>query len=384
MIGKSYKSEIISYRDKTTGKEIKQLTKGTSNNYHLYFTDNSFTMGDNEIYFLSDRSSEKPGIFNFFKMDLNTGIMTQITDEKEGIIQNAHTKTPDSEILVYITGNKIKKVETKTLKTEVIYEEKENIVLGMPSISPDKKYVGISRNEQVKINMGANYSGFKETMYATKKGWITLINLEDFKVTDVFEDTHWLGHFQFSPKDSTLATFCHEGPWNLVHQRIWILDITSRSVKPCFRQNEDDCIGHEFWTRDGLIFFDNRRKGHDGTITSDRTQATIPAEASTQIPYIGFADKNGKIMKTIEMPYYCNHYHANNDNSLLVGDEVENLVIIDIKGDEHKLKTLCVHNTSWYTQMTHCHPTFSWGGDKILYTSDCEGECNIYMVELDS
>ncbi|WP_218015215.1 oligogalacturonate lyase family protein [Brevibacillus dissolubilis] len=382
MIGKQYPSELKRYADEKTGRTVIQLTSGDSNNYHLYFTDNSFTTGDQEIYFLSDRASDTPEIYNMFKMDLNTGIITQVTDEAEGIIPTSHTKSPDSELVVYVTGKQIKLHNTRTNETTVVYEEKGDVHLGHPFLSPNKKYIGLARNENVPIKRGANYSGFKETMYAIKKGWITLIDLEDGRVFDVFEDTHWLGHFQFAPDDSNLAMFCHEGPWNLVHQRIWLLDITTGKVKPCFRQEEDDCVGHEFWTSDGNVFFDNRRKGHDGTITSDKTQAIVTHVESDQIPYIGFADKNGEVLSIIDLPYYCNHYHANNDNTLLVGDEVEDLVLIHLGGDKPTIETLCTHQTSWYTQQTHCHPTFSWDNSKILYASDRDGKINLYLIDM--
>ncbi|RBW69725.1 oligogalacturonate lyase family protein [Bacillus taeanensis] len=382
MIGKTYSSEKRLYRDEKTGKKIWQLTADGSNNYHFYFTDNSFTLGDQEIYFLSDRASKKPEIYNLFKMDLTSGLIQQLTNEKEGIAPSYHTKTPESDLVVYVSGNKVKKLDTKTLEATVIYEERANIDLGHPFIAPNKKYIGLARNEKISIARGANYKGFKETMYAVKKGWITLIYLDGTKVIDVYEDTHWLGHFQFSPDDSTIGMFCHEGPWNLVDQRMWLLDLVDRTVQPCFRQVEDDCVGHEFWATDGKIFFDNRRKGHDGTITSNKTQATIQSAYGDQIPYIGLADKNGEVLKKIDMPYYCNHYHANRNNTLLVGDEVEDLVLIDISGDEAKIETLCQHQTSWYTQQTHCHPTFSWSNEKILYTSDRDGRNNLYLIEL--
>ncbi len=108
-----------------------------------------------------------------------------------------------------------------------------------------------------------------------KDGRVTAAYTDGSGWFDVYKDTHQLGHFQFSPDDPTLGTFCHEGPWNLVTQRIWYLDFVSREAKPCFRQGEIDAIGHEFWTQDGLIFFDDRGPGHDGTITSDRTQAVV-------------------------------------------------------------------------------------------------------------
>ncbi|MEH7415322.1 oligogalacturonate lyase family protein [Neobacillus drentensis] len=382
MIGREFPAEFIKYVDEKIGNPVWQLTADGSNNYHFYFTDNSFTLGDEEIYFLSDRSSAVPKKYNLFKMDLNSGRIIQLTDEKEGINAGQHTKTPDSEIVVYGTGKVIKKLNTRTLESTVVYEEEENIRLGQPHISPDKKYIGFARNERVPIHYGANYKGFKETMYATKKGWITLVSMDGSKVMDVFEDTHWLGHFQFSPIDSTIAMFCHEGPWNLVHQRIWLLDLTSRSVQPVFRQGEDDCVGHEFWTTNGKIFFDNRRKGHDGTITVDKTQATIKEEATDQVPFIGLADHEGTILRTIDLPYYCNHYHSNKECTLIVGDEVEDLVLIDISGREASVERLCTHHTSWATHQTHCHPTFSWDNKKILFTSDREGTTNLYLVNI--
>lgn len=380
MIGREYASEKRFYRDELTGREVCRLT-GTSNNYHLYFTDNSFTLGDREIYFLSDRGSPRPGIYNIFRMDLETGAMVQITDEASGV-EGHTTKTPESDIVIYRTGNQLKKLMTRDGRTEVIYEENGFFQLGAPFISPDKKNVAVIRNERVNIKRGENYKGFKEMMYAVKLGYITLISLASGAATDVFTDTHQLGHLQYAPDDSEIIMFCHEGPWNLVHQRIWLMNLRSREVFPCFRQGEDDCVGHEFWTRDGLIFFDNRQAGHDGTITSDKTQATIQPVTGGDAPYVGLADKTGNVLRTIEMPYYCNHYHAGETNTLLVGDAVEDLVLIDLSEAKAKCETLCTHHTSWRTSIAHAHPTFSWNSDRILYTSDRDGHLNLYSLRL--
>ena len=88
------------------------------------------------------------------------------------------------------------------------------------------------------------------------------------------------------------------------------------------------------------------------------------------------------MIKRIDMPYYCNHYHANPDNTVLVGDDVDDLVLIDISGEEATLETLCNHKTSWHSQSTHCHPTWSWDGSRILYASDFGGKVNLYLIEL--
>ncbi|MDF2921445.1 MAG: WD40-like beta Propeller containing protein [Paenibacillaceae bacterium] len=378
--GSEFPSGKMTYKDGKTGREVIRLTSGDSNNYHLYFTDNSFTSGDKEIYFLSDRGADRPLLFNFFRMELDTGRVTQITDEAEGVI--THTKTPDSEFLVYTTGNRLRKINTRTGRAETIFQEETGrFTMESPFISPDKKFVGLTMNEQVEYRIGDNYSGFKERMFAVKHARIRLVYLNGSGWLDIHHSTHQLGHFQFAPDDSTLAMFCHEGPWNLVDQRIWLLDTVSREVKPCFRQGMDDCVGHEFWTRDGSIFFDNRRKWHDGTITSDKTQATVNEDHSDQMPYIGLADKSGNVLRTIEMPFYCNHYHANTANDLLIGDEVEDLVAIDLRSGRPQLTILCTHQTSWRSQITHCHPTFSWDNGKILFASDREGTCQLYLLD---
>ena len=397
MLGQTWKSEIREFKDEKTGRTIRQLTS-TGNNIHLYFTENSFDANKNEIIFLSDRATgedkapyEDPHL-NLFRMDLDSGEITQITDEPEGSndpdshagpVQSV-TKTADSEIIVYRTGGKIRKLDTRTGENITLFDG-TGYNLGAPSIALNRRYVAFCRNEDVQVQGGPNYTGFKERFYLVKDGRITVAYLDGSGWFDIFKDTHQVGHFQFAPDDSTLGTYCHEGPWNLVTQRMWLLDFASREAKPCFRQDEIDSVGHEFWTRDGYIFFDNRGPGHDGTITSDRTQA-VATEVAVKaqddfVPFVGLADKNGEMVKKIDMPFYCNHYHANPDNTVLVGDDVDDLVLIDISGERATLEVLCNHKTSWHTQSAHCHPTWSWDGSRILYASDFGGKVNLYMVE---
>ena len=394
MIGQKWKSEIREFKDAKTGRAVKQLTT-TGNNVHLYFTENSFDARKPEIIFRSDRASgenkaphEDPH-YNLFRMNLDSGEMVQLTDEPmrpveggEGSV-NSVTKTSDSRIVAFRTGKKIKMLDTETGADKVVYEETGNYTLGSPSIAANRRYVAFSRNEDVHVDDGPNYTGFKERFYKIKDGRITLAYLDGSGWFDVFKDTHQVGHFQFCPDDSTIGSYCHEGPWNLVTQRMWLLDFASREARPCYRQDEQDSIGHEFWTRDVYIFFDDRGPGHDGTITSDRTQAVatdVLVNQNTMIPFVGLADRQGNVVKRIDMPFYCNHYHANPDNTVLVGDDVDDLVLIDIAGKAAKLRVLCNHKTSWHTQSAHCHPTWSWDGKQILYASDQGGKVNLYLV----
>jgi oligogalacturonide lyase len=386
MMGQTWKSETREFKDEKTGRMIQQLTR-TGNNVHLYFTENSFNAHKNDIIFISDRASDEDKAphedphYNLFRMNLDTGEIMQLTDETRSI--SGITKTPDSRIVVYCMGNKIRKLDPESGAITTLYEETGDYTLGSPSIARNRRYIAFCRNEDVDVARGPNYAGFKDRYYRVKDGRITLAYLDGSDWLDVIKDTHQVGHFQFCPDDSAIGTYCHEGPWNLVTQRIWLLDFCSREAKPCFRQDEQDSVGHEFCTQDGYIFFDNRGPGHDGTITSDRTQAVateVPVNQNVMVPFVGLADRKGNVVKRIDMPFYCNHYHANPDNTVLVGDDVDDLVLIDISGKEAKLQALCNHKTSWHTSISHCHPTWSWDGSRILYASDYGGKINLYLV----
>lgn len=382
MIGTRYPSEISIYTDPYTGRKVTKLTRNNIN-FHMYFTDNSFDESGNEMFFLSNRS-KTGNIYDLFRMDLSTGEMEQMTDEEEGINGNQVTKTRDSELFAYRTGDKLRVLFTKTGEIRTIYEDK-TMKMGAIHISPDKTKIGFARNERLQGDPGnasANYGGFYDRFYGIKDGRISVINIDGSDFHDVFRDTHQLAHFQFSPDDSNIAMFCHEGPWNLVQQRIWILNMENGDVVPCFRQGADDCVGHEFWTRDGLIVFDNRGPGHDGTITSDKKQLCEEGATKDGYPYFGFANKNGRVLRTIPMPFYCNHYHANNDNTLFVGDAVEDIVLIRTEGQKVEMTPLAKHNTIWKYHFSHCHPTFSWDGKKILYAAARDEEhCDLYIVD---
>ncbi|MDX2008112.1 MAG: oligogalacturonate lyase family protein [Meiothermus sp.] len=375
------------FQDPQTQRWITRLTD-QGNNVHLYFTENSFDAHEPVIIFRSDRGSKEARgphqnpHYNIYKLNYQTGQLTQLTDEDHPV--GSVTKTPDGALIAYLTAGKVKLLDTRSGKTTLLYQDDGHYNLYSPSISPNRRYVGFARNERVQAtNSNINYGGFKESFYQIKDGRITVAEIDGSRWFDAHCSSHWLGHFQFAPHDPTLAMFCHEGPWNLVTQRIWLLDLVSRQIKPIFRQDQPDSVGHEFWTADGQIFFDNRGPDHDGTITSDKTQAVLQAPTGSDFkPYVGFVGPDGRLTRTVEMPFYCNHYHANPDNTLLVGDDADNLVLIDLQDQSPGLEVLCAHGTSWHTQASHCHPTFSWDGRWILYASDQGGQVNLFLMEL--
>lgn len=391
-IGRQFPSEMETYTDQKSGRKVTRLTKN-GDNYHFYFSENSFTQGDEEIIYQHSEVPyfEKNSLVNLFSMDLKTGIRTQLTDfgtQFNNVLPLAFTKSIDSKMIVFVADGDLYRMERETNDIYQIYKTPKGFKITGASISHDKRYIAISLGEIPKLDREvarSNYDGFVETFYAIKRGMIVLLNSDGSNAQTVFQSTQEPGHIQFAPDSNEYLMFCYEGPWNRVEQRIWIFNLITRTIVPCFRQREEDSVGHEFWTRDGLIFFDNRGKGHDGTITVNKTEATImPSDGGEAIPQIGFADRYGNVLRTLQLPYYCNHYHANKDNTLLVADAVDDLLLIDISKDNPSFEILCEHDTSWLSHNVHCHPTWSWSNDKILFASDKgrQGYAQLYLLNM--
>ncbi len=385
MLRQQYPGEITLVRDPLTGRTLRQLTTDPgSNNVHFYFTENSYLQDEPALYFVSDRDTAPT--FNIFRMELTSGAITRLTGHLPPQTTGNYTKDPTGEHILYTVDRTVMLLTPRTGESRALYTLPEGWRGGRVSLNSDQTMVGLLTNEDVQVEHGINYAGFKEKMYRCKKCRFFLIPVDGSEARLVARDTHECGHFQFSPVDPALAMYCHEGPWNLVHQRIWLLNTGTGEIDPCFRQGEKDSVGHEFWTRKGEIFFDNRGPGCDGTITSDRTQAVAQPVDSDFVPMVGLADATGRVLRTYAMPHYCNHYHATSDDHLLVGDEVDDLVLIRLHDDgtPPALTKLCHHGTSWRGQHTHCHPTFSWDDRRVLFASDKTGTVQLYEIEVEA
>lgn len=382
MLPQTYPSEMRTFPDPLTGRKIIQLTNSPDHDsVHLYFTENAFTKGGKEVFFTSDRGT--PGMDNVFTVNIETGLIKRVTGYTDTGISQL-TKDPKSTTLLYGHGRDAVLHSLVTGEKQVIYAFPEGFRPGRLSLNCDHTLAGVLMNEDVHVEHGVNYAGFEEKMYLVKRSRIVFVPLQNGKPGAPYfgvRDTCEAGHLQFSPTDRNLCMYCHEGPWHLVMQRIFLVDTDTLEVFPCFRQNKDDSVGHEFWTRDGRVFFDNRGPGHDGTITSSRTQAVAKEPVdSAFIPYVGLADKRGALISKTLLPHYCNHYHCGDDPGCLVGDEIDDLVRIELTKYGPVITKLCRHGTSWRGQKTHCHPTVSWEDNWVLYASDATGKVQLYLT----
>lgn len=77
-VGWTYAPEWRDYFDPLTGRQVRQLTDSPAEDYHLYFYYPSVTPDGKYLIFFSERT----GISNLFRLDLQSGHILQLTDAR--------------------------------------------------------------------------------------------------------------------------------------------------------------------------------------------------------------------------------------------------------------------------------------------------------------
>ena len=81
------------------------------------------------------------------------------------------------------------------------------------------------------------------------------VGISSGEVKTFHPSTEILSHVQFSPTDSTLIMFCHDGPWHKV-DRIWTIRTDGSELQKIHtRTMEMEIAGHEFFSHDGKIIW---------------------------------------------------------------------------------------------------------------------------------
>ena len=77
-VGRSCAPEWCEYADPLTGRRVRQLTDSPAEDYHLYFYNPSITPDGKFLVFFSERT----GVSNLFRLDLQSGEIVQLTDAR--------------------------------------------------------------------------------------------------------------------------------------------------------------------------------------------------------------------------------------------------------------------------------------------------------------
>jgi oligogalacturonide lyase len=374
--GQVYQDPPFRYVDSVSGREVRRLTDYLGHSHHFYFTDPCWFNEDRSMVFCSDRENRT----NLFRYDLDTGTITQMTD-LDGRRRLIGCVSEVNNAVYFWTERQLLAVDLDTFAQRAIVEVDPrmppSLIKSRANPTADGKYLCAQLMEdlpQEQASISFAYSRFREYYEKRPLTQIARIEIETGKQEIIHEDRRYMGHVNCSPTQPDLLTYCHEGPWNLVEQRIWGLNIQTGETWKIRPQDRDNyAVGHEYW------FADGERIGYHGRPRD--------GQGNHIFGYVRW--DNGEHVET-DFPFHSTHFHSL-DETTMVGDGTAAfrtpaqpyIQLFKRIGDQYVgPKVLAYHRSTFNDQHAHCHPRFTPDGRSVLYTSDLTGYSNMYVVDI--
>lgn len=348
--GQTYSSEVKALKDKKTGAPIRQMTDHPAISHNLYFSNPSWMPDGKTIVFTSYRSGHP----NLFKMDENSGEMTQLTDV-EGFGGFAACPAKDGHRVFYNTGGQVRAVNIETLEESILADFGESRVGGC-SLSADGE----------RLVTPLQHNGHSA---------VVSVNTDGSGHRIVREPPRAVGHVQVCPTDPDLILYSSD-----INQRMWEVRIDGSNERPLFKHDKTVWITHETFL------------GHTDEVIFVHWPYALRGIRVGE-------DKDRKIAE-----FNTWHPSPSPDGSRIVCDTTcpdIGLQLINPETGEHK--TLCYPRSSnggtqwaetvpadddkvqadtYGPQWSHPHPSFRPDGKRVIYTSDQTGSSQIYVVEV--
>ena len=199
--------------------------------------------------------------------------MTQITNLK-GTGRPGGCVSAANNALYFGWQGEIRELNLETLEERVLFRETavrgspRMLIRGRANPTADGKYVCVMLMEdqpEDKPAISFSYSRFREFFHLKPLTQIARIEVATGEMEVIHEDRRYMGHVNTSPTLPEILTYCHEGPWNWIDQRIWGLNIQTGETWKVRPQEGDYSIGHEYWFADGIhIGYHGRPRDESG------------------------------------------------------------------------------------------------------------------------
>lgn len=361
--GKKWPSEMTVSKDPISGAKITQFTDYLAHSRHNYFTHPVWYDGGRKLIIYSDRENSP----NMYGIDLETGEMTQLNDPAVPI--GGCVKNPVREEVFYGFENSLYVLDLATLESRFVYKFPDGYTPGGADVTADGKYIVTGASEdlsdRIQIDLGHGYIGFNEIWEAKPHSFVWKVPIDGGEAQMMLEDRCWLGHFNASSKLPDLMTFCHEGPWHRVDNRIWGMNVATGEVWKIRPTAEGETVGHEYWMKDG------ERIGYHGRNPQGEFYGSIRHDNADRV----------------EAPFNGHSWHFHGQSiDLVVGDgSAEDAYLLAWRLDKDTFdgpKVLAWHRGSFHTQQLHVHPCVHAGGNKVLYTADPQGYGQVFIVDV--
>ena len=400
------------YQDPFTGREVTRLTDPRYLSHHMYFYNRMTTEDGRRILICMQREEGR----QLYLLDLKSGEALQLTEGTEPDDYSGQIEAGDRAVF-YVQDGTFWRQDIASGTRRRLYSPPEGWRMGAPCPSHDFRYFAFTEDEKStfpKPRPGVFWNSFEQNCLAKPHCRIRYLDSHTGRVFTVYDTHCWLSHTQINPARPDLILFAHEGPYNRIDARLWLIEADTRQagdgpcgkeLRCCRKQPEDLILTHEFWFPDGRHFGYVRRE-----MSGDLQESICVMDPDTLTeekfmdcsPYAHFiCDKKQRFFvgdaQTSDLPIHLlnqdeqKRKQQERSARLLSGEMPEpgNDFIYLVDARKRQESRLVWHGTSWTAgygnpQDSHTHPCFSEDNTKVFYTSDLFGKPAVFMVELDS
>jgi len=372
------RGEIKEYKDPRTGARVRRLTGDGSSNVHPYFSSWAFVGdGADNTILVSNRS----GAYQWYLLEIPSARLVQLTAGEK--VSPNMACVARSGRLFYFTGPVLHSVKVDTLEDRELYRVPAGFKPALPTCSADGRYVAFAYCQETALSTetGRIYATMHERYYQFPHSVVMRIDADKGDAVAAWGEPTWISHVLIHPTQPNLILFCHEGGSTCVKQRMWIVNLDDKQMRqaaPLYPQRPGESCVHEYFTQQGDVGF----------------QYSLDREKGTE-QYNAFIRPDGSWIRQYLFPgRRPGHIQSNSDNSLVVGDAAwlgpddkeggKFIGLMTHANGRVQVRRLAWHGSSFLTQASHGHPSFSPDNRWVIYNSDAEKTDNVYMAEVGS
>lgn len=380
--GSTLEFQFHEFADPDTGVRVTRLTPPEVVCPRNYFYQKAFSRDGSQLIF----GGEFDGVFNVWMLNLASRRARQLTEGKGDNYHGAYL-SPDDRYLFYTkAGREHRRVDLATLEEEVIYTVPEGWRGAGTWVanSACTHIAGMEMLQTDQVTGGTGWERFQRQFERQPLERLISIDIARREARVVYEQKRYMGHPMYRPFDDRTMGFCHEGPHDLVDARMWLIDADGTRLRKVKEHAPGEACMHEFWVPDGSkLVYVSYVKGEQERFIWAADPVTLENECLMAMPP-------------------CAHLMSNFDGSLIVGDGAGQLGdvadkdghafeadpwihLFDTRARKHR--KICRHDSSWQeykgnTQVNHPHPSFTPDEKRVLFSSDREGCCALYLADL--
>ena len=373
-----------SYDDKATGRKVTRVFPVGQTGSHAYFTSTSCDAQDRLIL-----SAEFGGRMQLCRVDLQQGEQVVLTDF-DGMRPSVYCVSPAADRAVAIVGDTLARVDLESGGSEEIFRAPVGFRISLPTVDAAGSRVAFSLSEKIPrlTASGQIYSTMQENFFFRPRSMVCTVDLADNRTSVIYGEMEWISHVLINPVDPDTVVFCHEGG-SFAQHRLWVVDarpLRKKTAAPLYEEDLEDFFVHEYFLKDGTLGVQHSR------VDPERARMRTGDYPFNAVMFLSMA---GEVLAEYVLPgKRSGHVQSNSDNTVLVADswfpdretdpeEGRSLLALNIpEGDRLRVEKLCFSGTSWKTQLSHPHPSFSHDDRRVVFSSDHGGTNSAFVVEV--